>query len=634
MKNHRSFYQILIVFVFLLQNCSKTKELSGLSDNTTTSRNVTMSSYDYYWYDNEKIPLFKNNNRKYILIESSSEGRFYDIILRSNAKLAKRLEPFAFSKTTQPRSAVKNDSLKWAIVETSVELKRIGSSIIYEAPFFSFTNGGEEYGLSHLFYVKLKRSEDITMLEMIAKESKVQIIGNNSYRPLWYKLACNNMSLGNSLEMANRFYEAGCFEASQPDLMVPIKPDCTNDTYLSSQWNLNNTGQYGGTAGMDINFCYARSVTQGSNNIIVAVIDHGIELTHPDLNIYSESYDTETGTFPSVVRGEHGTACAGIIAATANNNIGIAGIAPNCPLMSISNRMVIAPQAAERLADGFDFARTRGASIISNSWYYPFVNQTLTDAISNALSNGRYGKGCVVVFSSGNDNASTVNYPGSAHPDILVVGAMSNCGERKSTSSCDGEYKWGSNYGYALDIVAPGVLVPTTDLTQTDGYNPHKPIHISAGGNKISFDFSNRDYTVWFNGTSAAAPHVAGVAALILSVNPNLTQQQVGAIIEQTARKVGSYSYTVQSGRLNGPWNYEMGYGLLNAFAAVTTASCATAYFNDQIVSDNTIIAACAVESENVIVNTGVSLKLIGTQYVIIRSPFTVYSGASFETDN
>jgi hypothetical protein len=85
----------------------------------------------------------------------------------------------------------------------------------------------------------------------------------------------------------------------------------------------------------------------------------------------------------------------------------------------------------------------------------------------------------------------------------------------------------------------------------------------------LSSDFSNQDYTVWFNGTSAACPHVAGVAALILSLKPELTQKQVTFIIEQTANKVGS-GYATTQDRPNGTWSNQTGYGLVNAYAALT----------------------------------------------------------------
>lgn len=130
-----------------------------------------------------------------------------------------------------------------------------------------------------------------------------------------------------------------------------------------------------------------------------------------------------------------------------------------------------------------------------------------------------------------------------------------------------------------MDIVAPGVLVPTTDRQANVGYNPYIHIHTNLGGNKRASDYTDQDYTVWFDGTSAAAPHIAGVAALMLSANPNLTGKQVVDIIEGTAQKVrqgtgaGYYNYATTSGRPNGTWNNEMGYGLVDAYEAVSAAS-------------------------------------------------------------
>lgn len=238
----------------------------------------------------------------------------------------------------------------------------------------------------------------------------------------------------------------------------------------------------------------------------------------------------------------------------------------------------------------------------------------IDDAISSALTNGRGGLGCIVVFAAGNDNNSTVSYPANSNPDILTVGAMSYCGERKKPGSCDGE-NWGSNYGTALDIVAPGVRISTTDLTGSSGYG-------------------SGDYFSMFNGTSSAAPHVAATAALILSVNPSLTQQQVANIIEQTSQKVGSYSYINQTGRPNGTWNNEMGYGLLNTFAALTAASCKTVYFNNQNVTTNTTVAGCIVESEYVTVSGGTSLTLAGSKAVIIKRDFIINAGSDFYMTN
>ena len=123
--------------------------------------------------------------------------------------------------------------------------------------------------------------------------------------------------------------------------------------------------------------------------------------------------------------------------------------------------------------------------------------------------------------------------------------------------------------------MAPGVLIATTDLQGDNGYNPKVFIHREAGGTKLTSDFSDKDYTNCFNGTSSACPHVAGVAALILSVNPDLTVKQVADIIEQTAQKVGGYNYQNTYTRPNGTWNNEMGYGLVDAYKALQKATIA-----------------------------------------------------------
>ena len=222
-----------------------------------------------------------------------------------------------------------------------------------------------------------------------------------------------------------------------------------------------------------------------------------------------------------------------------------------------------------KISEGINWAWQNGADIISNSWG-GLPNSYVDNAITNALTKGRNGKGCVVVFATGNSN-NEVQYPANSNPDIIAVGAMSPCGERKNPSSCDTE-QWGSCYGKELDVMAPGVLIATTDLQGDNGYNPKVFIHREAGGTKLTSDFSDKDYTNCFNGTSSACPHVAGVAALILSVNPNLTAKQVSDIIEKTAQKVGGYNYQNDPNHPNGTWNYEMGYGLVDAYEAVKTA--------------------------------------------------------------
>jgi hypothetical protein len=240
--------------------------------------------------------------------------------------------------------------------------------------------------------------------------------------------------------------------------------------------------------------------------------------------------------------------------------------------MSVSNPLFLSPTVQQELADGINWAWQNGASVISNSWgHNSLASSLIDDAITDALALGRSGLGTIIVFASGNNNGAVI-YPGNSNPDIVTVGAMSPCGERKSTTSCDTENLWGSNFGATLDVVAPGVLISTTDQQGGSGYNPTQPLHSWAGGSLVGGDFPDDSYTIWFNGTSSATPMVAGVAALILSVNPCLTHDQVEDIIEQTAQKVGGYGYAMTMGRPNGTWHNEMGYGLVDAEAAVQSA--------------------------------------------------------------
>ena len=499
---------------------------------------LSLSAYaqDYYWYKGKQIPLQRGNQR-YIIYEGND---------------ARGLDSLRIIETGDV-SASKNQNLKWAVVDQKSEI--IAPNVIYQTPSFYGAGTKHDMFVTHRFSVKLKSDKDFAMLQQYANKYNAEI-EKDKYLPLWYILTCDFNAPYNALDLANIFYETGLFAISEPEFTHVALLDCVNDYYFANQWNLKNTGQYGASySGIDINYCDAHAITTGDSSVIIGVYDLGVDLTHPDINLYSFSYDANTRSSPSTIytradgNNYHGTACAGIIGAKTNNTIGDAGIAPNCPIMSISFNNT----TTTKIRDAFIVAANNGCSVISNSWHLSSPSEDVDAGISYALSQGRNGKGCVVVFSAGNENRDSINYPANSNDSILVVGAMSPCGERCNPNSCDGEYLWGSNYGNKLDVVAPGVKIRTTDL-------------VGEAGNTLS------DYMAAFKGTSSACPHAAGIAGLILSVNPYLTQKEVVDIIESTAQKVGSYSYTSQSGRLNGTWNYQMGYGLVDAYAAVLAA--------------------------------------------------------------
>jgi subtilisin family serine protease len=246
----------------------------------------------------------------------------------------------------------------------------------------------------------------------MAEQTGSIIVEQDPFMPLWFVLSVTSASNYNTLKVTNIFYESGLFQSAEPDFMLENILACVNDPYFNDQWGLKNTGQYGGTSGIDIKACDAWQIATGSG-IVVAVMDEGIELDHPDLeaNIYPLSFDTENRSSPSVVRGAHGTACAGIIGAVQNNDTGVSGVAPAGQLMSISRDLgvfsVLDPLTKEDLAFGINWAWHHGADVISNSWGGTHLQGWyIAEAIDSAQTYGRGGKGCVVVFSAGNDDGA------------------------------------------------------------------------------------------------------------------------------------------------------------------------------------------------------------------------------------
>lgn len=470
---------------------------------------------DYYWYRNQKIFL-EQGDEQYVLFRPGTKSGF---------------DTSAYIKT-----GVANDtSLMWGIQKRNVP---IASNVEYVSPSFRIKNDSSNMYATERFYVQLYHKEDYDLLVQYAAENNVMIVEEGALSR-WYILSCTEQSKGNALYMANQFQESSLFAVAEPEFINSVRFTCVNENNFDQQWNLLNTGQYDSNyTGLDINYCDAHAITTGDSSIIIGVVDWGIDY-HLDLSVlYHAGYDAPTSSTPAQVYGSHGTKCAGIINAQIETGWGVAGVIPHSHLLPVSFN---AYTPLYNIANGMKYAADYGASVLSNSWLSYGYSNYFDSIVNYVLTEGRNGKGCVVVFAAGNDNENSIAYPANSNPDILAVGAMTPSAERANYSD------WGSCYGYGLDIVAPGVNIPTT---APQGYI----------GTFVS-DFA---------GTSAACPHVAGVAGLVLSVNPNLTQKEVADIIESTAQKVGDYDY--DSIARNGTWDYEMGYGLVDAYAAVQKA--------------------------------------------------------------
>jgi subtilisin family serine protease len=444
-------------------------------------------------------------------------------------------------------------------------LERLKQSnlVQYANPFLIYKDGSKQ-GITDKFIVKLKQISDRELLNSMVKDNGLEIAEQYKYDNNLFIIKVPKQTGFNALQMANKFYETSKFASSEPDFLLLLKKFNTNDTFLSYQWSLNNTGssiQYSGTAGCDMKVFNAWGISTGNSSIKVAIIDEGVDLVHPDLqaNLLS-GYDATGQNSGGAPSGDdaHGTACAGIVAGIGNNSTGIAGVAYNCKIIPVriaysdANGNWVTSNSS--IGTAIDWAwQTAGADVLSNSWGGGSSSTLINDAIDRAVTLGRGGLGAPVIFAAGNDNGA-VSYPATL-TNVISVTAMSMCNQRKSTTSCDGETFWGSNYGTNTDVSAPGVKIYTCDISGSSGY-------------------SSGNYTATFNGTSSACPNTAGVMALILSVNPSLTMASARQIIETTCDKVGGYTYNSNvSGQPNGTWSNDLGYGRVNAFAALQLAN-------------------------------------------------------------
>lgn len=367
----------------------------------------------------------------------------------------------------------------------------------------------------------------------------------------------------NPLKTAAALEALSLVESVVPDLDIPLDQYFTapRDGLYTHQWHLENDGRIDDAnfptkpgADAKVTAAWRRLGNLGSRNIKIAVIDNGFDLNHPDLRGKSISQFDALANRAGVPRGQrygnHATPCASVALASANGS-GIVGVAPNSKLIPIHG-LSYSRWTTELM---FNHCIRNGADIISCSWgtiqsaYRP-SNLHLA-AIRKAARQGRGGKGCVILFAAGNENANLLNYYATI-PEVICVGA----------STSNDTHAFYSNRGPQLSVVAP-----------SDGGWPILAARASwdtGAGGKNSFYVDGRDrgpFYKHFGGTSSATPLVAGVCALILSANPNLTAAQVKQILQRTADKIGSPREYDSRGH-----SVKYGFGRVNADRAVAEA--------------------------------------------------------------
>lgn len=346
------------------------------------------------------------------------------------------------------------------------------------------------------------------------------------------------------LALARSLHVRADVEWVHPDLRIELEPALVPaDPWFGDQWHLDNTGQGGRVAGVDINAVQAWNHATGAG-VVIAVIDSGVQLDHPDLLVVPghDYIDRDDDPSPGAdSSGPHGTGVAGIAAATGNNGLGVAGVAWGSEVYAI--RLIGGNTSTSDLYESFGEAVDAGASVLSNSWGFygcdgvPNI-EVFTEMFDYAEDVGRGGLGSVVVFAAGNDGCDNSQDMMLSNRKAVSVAALEWWDERASYS----------NFGDDIDIAAPTGLL-TTDVSP-GGYG-------SYAGDDAYWD--------GFSGTSGAAPVVSGVVALMIEANPRLTAKQVRDVLCSTGVRsdLGDAEWDDEG------WSPYYGCGRIDAGAAV-----------------------------------------------------------------
>lgn len=468
-----------------------------------------------------------------------------------------------------------------SLVEAASELLKQREVVMVTAVYFGEGQGPESAAspLPDALVVRLREPQDLETLDQL--KDKFGFIHNAQMSGLlkpfhYFKLRTAQEGDGGGAQAMDLLDDVG----KLPGVALVELDWLKLETYLAvptdilwaNQWDM-----------AQINLVNAWDVQTGSPAVWIAIIDSGFDLGHPDLVFTPDVAPNFThfnaeqalmGNPPPYNAGPsgipHGTACAGLAAATINNATGVAGVAGGCSVMPV--RLGTVP-SADRVAAGINWAAANGARVASLS-----LGTTPTAAATTAVANA-WAAGMVLCAATGNSGGDTtsppINFPAN-HANTIAVGASDQADQRKRPASADTEC-WGSQFGPEIDVIAPGVRCWSTDEQGASGYNSN------AGGptampwacvNYPSTGDAAGNYIAIFDGTSAATPHVAGLAGLLFSQYPTLTNQQVRDIIERTCAKVSPalYPYANDPNHPNGKWHQQVGYGRIDCNAALRYA--------------------------------------------------------------
>ena len=339
---------------------------------------------------------------------------------------------------------------------------------------------------------------------------------------------------GKELQLIQSLSRNPAVEYAEPDELVTA---ATADEYFDRQYALRNTGQSffntadtqeiaTGKADADVDAVEAWTdpTVKGAP---VAILDSGVANLHDDIapqvvgyaNFVSADTKEDPKADPEDKYG-HGTHVAGIVAAKANNTIGVAGVCPDCTILDVKVLNDSGSGSSSAIANGISWAAANGAKVINMSLGQRVSSRTLEAAVNNA-----WNEGAVIVAAAGNAGTQAKIYPG-AYPNVIAVAATDNNDAKASFST----------YGKWVDVAAPGVSVYST-------FPNHPFVLGTQNGRSMGYDIAS--------GTSMASPIVAGVAALVWSSQTDASKTSVRTSIESTADKIPGTGTYWAHGRVN-----------------------------------------------------------------------------------
>lgn len=487
-------------------------------------------------------------------------------------------------------------------LDAAMAIVRASQNVTFASHVYQIQNSpgthvylGDQITIQFAAWVDLAKIKTITATLNLVEDKPVVGLPNT------FVYLVSKQATENPVKITNRLQALSEVLAAEPNIIILQEPHYRpRDTLYSQQWYLNNNGGNLTATSSHIAVEKAWDITRGVRSVVVAVVDDSLDLNHPDFQGSGKIVaprnlkDKNSLPLPSEKEPSHGTACAGVAVAE-ENGTGIVGVAPGCALMPIRTTGFLDDESIEQI---FDWAITKGASVISCSWgasavYFP-LSLRQRAAITRAATQGRNGKGCVILFAAGNANRpidGTINERNWAkdvlsgdtkwlsgfavHPDVIAVSASTSLSKKAAYSN------WGAN----ISVCAPSNNAPPGMWLQTTGYVYTMPAIATSlpGLGVLTTDqlgaagYDKSDFTNDFGGTSSATPVVAGVAALVLSANPDLTAQQVKTILQETADKVVDPDSDPQLGYKEGTYDANghsqwFGYGKVNAFRAVQAA--------------------------------------------------------------